>query len=116
MRQRGIFSLTMVMLIGSFVLLPVSGYSADGIDQRLIQAAHRNDVPAIKILLKEGVALDTRDSQGRTALLVAVDKNYIEVGNLLIEAGANVNVQDFSQDSPFLLAGARETWNSSRRC
>lgn len=107
MRQSGLFGLAVVMLILSLMCVPGSGHSTELPDQRLIQAAHRNDVTAINVLLKEGVDLDARDAQGRTALLVAVDKNYIEVGTLLIEAGANVNVQDYSQDSPFLLAGAR---------
>ena len=107
MVKTGLFSLMIVVIICSLVQFAESGHSADITDQRLIQAVHRNDVPAIKRFLKEGVALDVQDSMGRTALLVAVDKNYIEAGTLLIEAGASVNVQDHQQDSPFLLAGAR---------
>ncbi|MGE0474825.1 MAG: ankyrin repeat domain-containing protein [Nitrospirales bacterium] len=107
MIKTGLFSLVTAMIFGSLVHFAESGQSAGHTEHALLDAVHRNDVPALKRLLQEGVALDTQDSRGRTALMVAVDKNYVEAGTLLIEAGANVNVQDHQQDSPFLLAGAR---------
>lgn len=40
------------------------------------------------------------------ALLVATAHNHVESAKLLIEAGADVNAQDNTLDSPLLLAGA----------
>jgi uncharacterized protein len=76
-------------------------------ENELLDAASRDDVPAIRRLLSEGVRVDSRNDRGQTALLVATHANQIEAARLLIEAGANVNAKDAIQDSPYLYAGAR---------
>jgi ankyrin repeat protein len=73
----------------------------------LVRAASAGDLPALRRLLDSGTPVDTRDSQGRTALLAATHANQIEAARLLIDRGANVNAKDGMQDSPYLLAGAR---------
>ena len=75
-------------------------------DQALIAAAERNDVEAVRQLLKEGASVRARDPQGRTALMAATYRNHVEVAKLLIQAGSDVNTQDVMQNSPLLLAGA----------
>ena len=75
-------------------------------DQALIAAAERNDVEAVRQLLKDGAGVRARDPQGRTALLAATYRNHVEVAKLLIQAGSDVNAQDAMQNSPLLLAGA----------
>jgi len=75
-------------------------------DQALIAAAERNDVEAVRQLLKEGASVRARDPQGRTALMAATYRNHVEVAKLLIQAGSDVNTQDAMQNSPLLLAGA----------
>lgn len=74
--------------------------------QEFIRAADRNDTETIGRLLREGVPIDVRDGQGRTALLAATSLNHVESAKLLIAAGADVNAQDSKQDSPLLLSGA----------
>ena len=73
----------------------------------LHQAAAANDSASIRQLLQDSKALDARDAQGRTALLVATHGNHTEAAKALIDAGANVNAKDDIQDSPYLYAGAR---------
>ena len=46
-------------------------------DQALIAAAERNDVEAVRQLLKEGASVRARDPQGRTALLAATYRNHV---------------------------------------
>ena len=75
-------------------------------DQALIAAAERNDVEAVRQLLKEGASVRARDPQGRTALLAATYRNHVEIAKLLILTGSDVNTQDAMQNSPLLLAGA----------
>ncbi len=75
-------------------------------DQALIAAAERNDVEAVRQLLKEGASVRARDPQGRTALLAATYRNHVEIAKLLILIGSDVNTQDAMQNSPLLLAGA----------
>lgn len=69
-------------------------------------AATRNDADAIQALLAKGTAIDARDGNGRTALLVATHANNIRAAKALIAAGADVNAKDNISDSPYLYAGA----------
>lgn len=73
----------------------------------LHQAAARGDARAIAHLLGQGAAIDARDAQGRTPLLLATHGNHVQAARLLIGAGADVNAKDSIQDSPYLYAGAR---------
>ena len=73
----------------------------------LHQAAAANDSRRILQLLQTGLAIDARDAQGRTALMIATHGNQVGAAKALIEAGANVNAKDDIQDSPYLYAGAR---------
>src|SRR5215212_2549949 len=74
---------------------------------RLLQAAASGDLQEIRRLLAAGAPIDTRDGQGRTALLLAVDANHVEIAKALLDAGASVNAQAENLDTPWLLAGAR---------
>lgn len=70
-------------------------------------AAEGGDLATLQRLAQAGQAVDARNSQGQTALLVATHRNHIATAQWLIERGANVNAQDAISDSPYLLAGAR---------
>ena len=73
---------------------------------RLLAAAAADDVLAVRELLQQGVAVDSRDDRGRTALLLATHNNAVDAARVLIEAGADVNAKDDISDSPYLYAGA----------
>jgi hypothetical protein len=73
----------------------------------LLSAAASGDVAAIGSLLAQGTAVDSKDVDGRSALLVAVERNHLEAARALIAAGADINLQARNLDSPWLLAGAR---------
>ena len=73
----------------------------------LVRAAEAGDVAALRPLLEAGVPVDTRDEQGRTALLAATHADRVDAARLLIRRGADVNAQDAMQDSPYLFAGAQ---------
>ncbi len=88
-------------------VLGVDAVRAEGGPARaLLEAATNGDVAAIGKSLAAGVAVDARDAQGRTPLLLATHKNRIEAARALIAAGADVNAKDSIEDSPFLYAGA----------
>ncbi|MDQ0202002.1 ankyrin repeat protein [Neobacillus ginsengisoli] len=63
-------------------------------------------VNIIRKLIKEGVSINAQDTKGRTATMIATYKNDIETAKVLIEAGADVNIQDNMKNNPFLYAGA----------
>jgi ankyrin repeat protein len=69
-------------------------------------AARDNDTARISALLERGVDIETRDSHGRTALMVATHANAVDAARVLMAAGADVNARDDIADTPYLYAGA----------
>ncbi|WP_447971296.1 ankyrin repeat domain-containing protein [Nitrospira sp. M1] len=98
-----LWSVTIIMSILGFAQ---PGRPISEREQLLIDAVDQRDLASVKQLLKHGADVESRDTRGRTALLIAVGINSVEIARLLIEAGANVNAQDHQMDSPLLLAGA----------
>lgn len=74
--------------------------------EAFLDAAKTNDIAALQSGLNRGVAVDSRDGRGRTALLIATHANAVGAARTLIEAGADVNARDQIDDSPYLFAGA----------
>lgn len=60
--------------------------------QALVAAAEAGDLAALRRMLEVGPPVDGRDGRQRTALLAATQANRIDAARLLIERGANVNV------------------------
>lgn len=69
-------------------------------------AAKSNNIKELKQAVASGVNIESKDRQGRTALLVATRENAIKSAQFLIDTGADVNAKDNLQDSPYLYAGA----------
>lgn len=93
-----------------FVMLAIMLAEATGqnmSESRLHQAAADGDAATISQLLAAGAKIDARDTEGRTALLVATQHNDVATATVLIDAGADVNAKDNIKDSPYLYAGAR---------
>lgn len=53
---------------------------------------NKGDIQAVKLLLKRGLDVNAMDSQGHTALKVAIDANQTEVFQILLKRGANKNL------------------------
>lgn len=58
------------------------------IEMKFIKAAENNEIEKLQNFLKEDVDIETKDSDKRTALMVATYENNIDAAKLLIEAGA----------------------------
>jgi ankyrin repeat protein len=78
----------------------------DGAGVMLVEAAAAGDVAGVQRALAGGAAIETRDGDRRTALMLATRADHVEVARHLIEAGADVNAKDSIQDSPYLYAAA----------
>lgn len=65
-------------------------------DEQLHKAAYYGDIEMVKSLLKEQPDPDERDSFGGTALHAAMFQNNLEIVELLIDAGLDVNAQGIS--------------------
>ncbi|MFX3635992.1 MAG: ankyrin repeat domain-containing protein [Candidatus Pristimantibacillus sp.] len=71
-----------------------------------IQAAENGDTDKVLQGIKDGIDMNTRDDQGRTAILAATHGNKVDTVRALVEAGADINLQDNRLDNPLLYAGA----------
>ena len=59
----------------------------------LMEAAFHGHVEVVKALLaRKGIALDATDAEGRSALLIAADKNKPDVAACLLHAGASMTI------------------------
>lgn len=76
------------------------------LDEKLIKAAERGDVEAVKECLQKGAYINAVDLNGKTAVVAATYKNQVDVVELLIQEGADVNIQDDRRENVILHAGA----------
>lgn len=75
---------------------------------RLLQAVSAEDLNLVQTLLNQSTAMiDEQNEKGESPLLIAVHHNMIDIAKILIDHGANINLQDHIQDSPYLYAGAQ---------
>ncbi|KAF2319841.1 hypothetical protein GH714_019571 [Hevea brasiliensis] len=58
----------------------------------LCTAAKQNDLTITKELLKHGLNVDTKDRQGKTAVQIAMEQNYVGMVDLLVMNGADDEV------------------------
>lgn len=84
---------------------PVEKRSAEELDRALVEESKEGDLQAVANLLVAGAKVDAVDGFGRTPLLWAVTNDHIEVAELLLSFGANVNAVDEQKDSPWLVTG-----------
>jgi uncharacterized protein len=70
----------------------------------LREAAGRGDTDAVRALLDQGAPVDARDDRGATALVRAAYGNQVAAAALLVQAGADVNLQDDTRQSAYLIA------------
>lgn len=67
--------------------------------QKIIHYAKNKEVKKLKLLLTTGISIDTKDSEGMTALMLytledSVSKNEKEVIKILLNNGANIDEQN----------------------
>jgi ankyrin repeat protein len=73
----------------------------------LFDALLTEDLTLLTELLEAGCDVNAQDEEGRTALIQATLYNNVEVVQILIEHGANVNTQDFFNGYAALHLAAR---------
>ena len=98
--------------IGGLVAIVLSavGLGAAGTDLRLIEAAKKSDVAAVRTLVKQGLDVNTRAADGATALHWAAYRDQAELVQLLIRSNAAVNAtNDLGVTPLWVAAGSRGT-------
>lgn len=111
--RRRFFGAVAIVLVALSVLPASAEANAQG--RQLLEAAARGDAAAVRRLLSAGAAVDIRNNNGETPLLLAVAENRLDAAVALIDAGADINLQARNLDSPWLLAGARGRTEMLRR-
>ena len=79
--------------------------------------AGQGDVETVTLLLEQGADVHATNSRGATFLIAAAYRNHLEVAEILIDAGADVNVQDNTQQSAYLITtsdGYLELWPAKK--
>ena len=77
----------MVLAILVSLMMP----AASSADVRLLDAVLQRDRNAVRQLLKNHVDVNAAQPDGSTALMLAAERNDVEIADLLIRARANVN-------------------------
>ncbi|MED4752797.1 ankyrin repeat domain-containing protein [Brevibacillus choshinensis] len=70
--------------------------------QSFLEAASQGDVDALQSYVAQGVDLNARNKQKRTAILLAAMNDHYDAVAYLIEAGADIDLQDETCFNPFL--------------
>ena len=81
---------------------------ADGLwaaaDLRLVEAMQRQDGDAVRVLLADGIDVNTARADGATALVWAAHWNDVETADALLGAGADPNAANDLGVTPLMLA------------
>jgi len=95
---------TKTVTAAAIVLLTLVRSSAAE-DLRLLDAVKRQDEAGVRLLIKEHVDSEARQSDGTTALHWAAHRNNLGIALALLRAGATVNVANELGVTPLVLAG-----------
>ncbi|MFB9275943.1 ankyrin repeat domain-containing protein [Cohnella cellulosilytica] len=78
----------------------------DKLNRDLLQAADQGDRKAVERLLEQGADLNAVDGRGRTAAMIAVLNDRLDLFKLLADRGADIDIRDDRLDNPLLYSGA----------
>jgi ankyrin repeat protein len=82
-------------------------------DDPFLAAAKRGSASTIQKMIKDGYDKNIKDKQsGRTALMLATLNRYIAVMNVLIDAGADVNIQDKEGRTALVMSSTQKSISS----
>jgi len=86
--------------------LAKQGPPSDAI-HNFFEAADKGDINAVKAYLETGGGVDAMDESGVTALFRAAHRGRLDIAELLVAHGANVNHLDIYGNCPLSYAGTR---------
>jgi uncharacterized protein len=78
--------------------LPTGGLSG------LMLAARENGIDTVKVLLAKQALVNQQSAEGHTALLAAIQNANLDIANLLLDAGADVNLMNDRGWNPLYMA------------
>ena len=90
-----------IAVASSFVVTDVG---AAEMSRELIEAVRTDDLNQVERLIMSGVEVSGKRGDGSTALHWAVHRENIEISDLLIDSGADINAADDHGVTPLALA------------
>src|SRR5690242_1443895 len=75
---------------------------SDELGDQLLAAVRKSDVAGVRALLAKGADVNAKSPYGATPLFFACDRGNLEIVKLLLDRGAEVNVQDTFYNSTAL--------------
>ena len=85
---------------------------SDTMVDQLSKAAARGDTDSVLQLLEDGADVNERDADGRTPVMTATRGNHVETVRALIEAGADIDLQDDRWTTRSCTPAPRACWTS----
>jgi hypothetical protein len=83
-----------LLRISTLALVVISLGRADDLTDDLLAATRKGDLAKVKALLDKGASVNAKSPYGQTPLFFACDRGYSEIAKLLVDRGADVNVED----------------------
>ena len=81
------------------------------LNQRLIDAAWANDVRRARHLIAQGADVNWRDETVQSAFLIATSEGYLDLLELTLEHGADVDLHDSYDGTGLIRAAERGHWD-----
>jgi len=78
--------------------------SNPSVNAQLLVAAINTDAEAVKKSLDRGAVPNSRNRLGKTSLYISIEKNRIDIAQMLIAAGADVNLPSLEKVTPLIAA------------
>lgn len=78
--------------------------SNPSVNAQLLVAARNTDAEAVKKSLDRGAAPNSRNRLGKTSLYISIEKNRLDIAQMLIAAGADVNLPSLEKVTPLIAA------------
>lgn len=99
-------------------LMASSGMWAADLGKELLDAAMQGHAPAVAALLAKGAPIESKDKNGRTALMLAAQRARVEVVQVLLAKGADASARDASGTTAWMLSvfpgnGKKESSNEA---
>jgi ankyrin repeat protein len=77
--------------------------------QPLFEAVKKRDIEQVKLLVAQGINVNSTDAWERTPLHYAAEADKLEITQLLIKEEADLNCKDKNSETPMTMA--RKNWN-----
>ncbi|KAK6121554.1 hypothetical protein DH2020_044702 [Rehmannia glutinosa] len=84
---------------GNTVEQPPQDTTSESVDA-LLEAARYDDIDDLMSIASVGVSLDSKDSEGRTALHMASANGHLDIVDYLISNGVDVNASNTEKNTP----------------